>query len=399
MNAVYDHIVAIVFIGIMFVWAISVVPQMSLNNIQNVNQQQLRNTELNIFNELLLATGSGVNGTATTTDWGSVENFSQENVTRFGLASSTEKQLFTLDPDKIQRLAQENPMGSVTYQKTKELLGLQGYDFVLQIVPPFNVTNVDGTKIDQEHSPVDVWQLQNNEDLYFQVKIAFLDGRPIPDATVQTTAVYTNGDNFSISNQITSKSSILGIATVQAPLDFRPSSIMVIMRVSVADVATIVVTFGQFLDNIVDVNLVEDTVTLTEPKDPNNGAVWLTDMYYYSSIGSFSHLYTGGTDQDNKVNTGTGEFTNWTRTFTGLKNMDPVVMVLNVYAVPDKGELAENGRQHLVVAGPYQNLLGYTVFEYGSPYAGQSPIVSTQRSVVICGMTYTAQFILWKNSA
>jgi hypothetical protein len=399
MNAVYDHMVAIVFIGIMFVWAVSVVPQMSFNSIQAVNQQQLRNMELNVFNSLLLDTGSAVNGSTNTKDWGSITPFSQNAVTRFGLSSVGESTLFTLDPDKVQRLT-DNPLGSISYERTKQLLGLEGYNFIFQILPPFNVTNADGTKIDMNNSPIDVWELQNDAHptLAYQARIVFLDGRPIPNATVQSTAIYTEGTNFEITGPITSKSNEMGIAHTSAALAFKPSSIMVIMKVSVADVATIVVTFGQILDDIVDINIVGDQVTLTEPKAPNNGAVWLMDMYYYSIEGGAQHLYTGGKDNANKLNTGSGEFLNWTRNFNGLKSLDPVVMILNVYAVPDNGELPENGRQDLVVAGPYQNLLGYTVFEYGPSNPGLSTIVSSQRSVIISGMTYTAQFILWKES-
>ena len=67
MNAVYGHIIAIVFLGIMFVWAVGVVPQMSYNNIQAANQQQLRNTELNVFDAILLDTGESATAA---TDWG-----------------------------------------------------------------------------------------------------------------------------------------------------------------------------------------------------------------------------------------------------------------------------------------------------------------------------------------
>ena len=133
MNAVYDHIFAIVFIGIMFVWAVAIVPSLSFNNLQSADQQQLRNMELNVFNSLLLDTGIGMNGSESTLDWGSVTSFNENMVTRFGLASSSEGAFYTLDPDKVQRLVGDNPMGNLTYKKTKELLGLDGYGFMLYL--------------------------------------------------------------------------------------------------------------------------------------------------------------------------------------------------------------------------------------------------------------------------
>ena len=138
--------------------------------------------------------------------------------------------------------------------------------------------------------------------------------------------------------------------------------------------------------------MVGDEVILTEPKEPSNEVVWLMEMHYYSGEGDINHLYTGGKDNDNKINTGSGQFTLWSKLFDGLKNMNPVVMILDVLAV-------DGGRRELVVAGPYQNLLGYTVFEYGSPYYNLDITVRTQRSVVIAGMTYTAELVLWTEAS
>ncbi len=389
MNPVYDHIVAIVFIGIMFVWAVSVVPQMSFNNIQAVSQQQLRNTELNVFDTLLLDTGKGHAGATQTTNWGSLNPFNEADIDRFGLASTSESTLFTLDPDKVQRLVQDSPMGGISYERTKELLGLQGYDFMFQIIPPFNVTNIDGTKIDQVNSPIQL----SGQDMSYRVRVIYLDGRPIPNAAINATIVYTAGDTFYPPLHLMSTTDEMGFSTPNLiTLQAEPYSITVILRVTVSDVATIVVSFGKQTNGIVDINMIGDKVILTEPKDPNNGAIWIMNMNYYSGDGSLPPLYQGGKTQENKVTTGIGcPFVAWERTFTGLKSLDPVLIVIDVSAV-------ENGRRQLIVAGPYQNLLGYTVFEYGAPMPRTNSIVTAQRSVLISGMTYTAQLILWKNS-
>ena len=391
MNAVYDHMIAIVFIGIMFVWAVSVIPQMSYNNIQAVNQQQMRNMELNVFDSLLLDTGLATSGTATTTEWGSLNPFTQNAVTRFGLSSAGASTLFTLDPDKVQRLT-DNPLGNLTYERTKQLLGLQGYDFLFQILPPFNVTNSNGTKIDQNHSPLVV----TGSTAEYQIKVSFLDGRPIPNAEISATILYTKETTFFPIVTQSTVTNEMGLGGSTAPLATTdPESIMVILRISVADVATIVVSFGKNSNNIMDINMVGDDVILTEPKIPSNAAVWLENMSYYSSDGAVSWLYSG--TKDDKINTGSGNFNLWDQTFNGLKAMDPLFIILDVSAVENDG--VGHGRRELIVAGPYQNLQGYTVFGYGSTNPGLSTIVSSQRSVIISGMTYTAQFILWKNSA
>ncbi len=388
MNPVYDHIVALVFIGVMFVWAVSVIPQMSFNNIQAVNQQQLKNTELNIFDYMLLSTGSGLSGSANTTNWGSLNPFDEDKVYGFGLASVSESAPFTLDPDKVQRLV-PNPLGNLTYAKAKELLGLKGYDFMFEILPPFNITMSNGTRIDSTHSPLNI----TGNTVTCGVKVSYLDGRPIPHAKTNATIIYTKGQTFYPFLTCTNSTDEMGINVNTATMNVEdPESIMVILRVTVADVATLVVNFGKNTNNVLDVNMVGDDVILTEPKIPSNAAVWLESMSYYSSDGSVSYLYTG--TNDDKINTGTGLYELWSETFNGLKSMDPVFLILELSAVENNNG---HGRREIVIAGPYQNLLGYTVFQYGSQNPGNSPIVTSQRSVIISGMTYTAQLTLWKN--
>ncbi len=390
MNPVYDHIVALVFIGVMFVWAVSVIPQMSFNNIQSVNQQQLKNTELNVFDYMLLNTGSGLSGSTNTTEWGSLNPFDEHKVYGFGLASASESVPFTLDPDKVQRLVPNNPLGNLTYARAKDLLGLEGFDFMFEILPPFNITNSNGAKIDSSHNPLTV----TGNTVTCSVKVSYLDGRPIPTAKTNATIIYTKGSTFYPFTTCTNSTDEMGIALNQATLSVSdPESIMVILRVTVADVATLVVNFGRNNNSVLDVNMVGDDVILTEPKIPSNAAVWLESMSYYSSDGSVSYFYTGGTNDD-KINTGGGLFELWSQTFNGLKSMDPVFLILELSAVENNNG---HGRREIVIAGPYQNFLGYTVFQYGSQNIANRPIVTSQRSVIISGMTYTAQLTLWKN--
>ena len=401
MNAVYDHIIAILVVGAIFVGTVVVMPTMSLINLQAVDQQQLRNTALNVFNTMLLDTGLGSDGVRWSADWGSIDPFDTNNppVERFGLASAQDSTFYVLDPDKVQRLVKGNPIGEINYTTVKELLGLQGYGFSLRIIPPFNVTNVDGTKIDEIHSPIDETAL-SQEKLQYAVKVSYLDGRPIPNATIQATAVYTDRQNFAITPPHITTTTAVGICSDTIPLKFEPYHIIVILRVSVADVATIVVTFGKIPVKVIDINMVGDTVILTRPKDKPSAEVKLNSVYFLESGSTLNSLYNGtqtGSDKDH-FNTGDSPHRCWNKTFSGLKYCDPVILIFNIETVPPDAQQGEKGNQEIAVAGPYQNLLGHTVFDYGGSPKRSSSAVRIQRSVIISGMTYTAELWLWKES-
>ena len=388
-NAVYDHIFAIIIVGIIFVSAVVALPAMSLINIRAVDQQQLRNIALNVFNAILLDTGEPVN-------WGSVDpNWSPEIVKRFGLASASASTFYVLDPDKVQRLVEGNPLGGINYTVVKELLGLEGYEFSFRIIPPFNVTNVDGTKIDDNHSPINETLLEEKV-LQYAVKVCYPNGEPIPNAVIEAVVVYTDKSNFAIESPKFTTTDSMGIGRDTINLDFKPSHVTVILRVSVADVATLVVTFGKNPLRFVDINAVGDSIVLTRPKNKTNAEVKLHKIYFFSADGTLVSLYNG--TKDDHFNTGVGSpFRLWNKTFPCLKSRNPVVFVINIETVPPKGS-GEHGNQEMVIAGPYQNLLGYTVFQYGSSSPPERGAVSLRRSVIISGMTYTAELTLWKES-
>ena len=392
-NAVYDHIFAIIIVGIIFVSAVVALPAMSLINIRAVDQQQLRNIALNVFNAILLDTGEPVN-------WGSVDpNWSPEIVKRFGLASASASTFYVLDPDKVQRLVEGNPLGGINYTMVKELLGLEGYEFSFRIIPPFNVTNVDGTKIDDNHSPINETLLEE-KILQYAVKVCYHNGEPIPNAVIEAVVVYTDKSNFAIESPKFTTTDSMGIGRDTINLDFKPSHVTVILRVSVADVATLVVTFGKNPLRFVDINAVGDSIVLTRPKNKTNAEVKLHKIYFFSADGTLVPLYISpynGEGRDH-FHTGWGSpFRLWNKTFPGLKSRNPVVFVINIETVPPKGS-DEHGNQEMVIAGPYQNLLGYTVFQYGSSSPPEKGAVSLRRSVIISGMTYIAELTLWKES-
>jgi len=396
-NAVYDHIIAILVVGAIFVGAVVILPAMSFANLQAVDQQQLRNTALNVFNAVLLDTGEPSN-------WGSMDPFDMKNVTRFGLASAQGSTFYVLDPDKVQRLVKGNPIGEINYTRVKELLGLQGYGFSLRLIPPFNVTKEDGTPITPTNSPAN---LTEPNKLDYAVKVTYLDGRPIPNATILATIVYTDGNRFNTTGPCSKWTDAVGVCKDDIKLEFAPTSWTVILRVSAADVATLIVTFGR-TPKIMDINMVGDKIILTKPKDPSNAAVNVTSVYAVGEQNSLWLLYEGQGPPYDKFNTGEGTFRLWPPSnhptypdgiFHGLSSYNPTILIFSLETSIKKDEGLKPGHQELVVAGPYQNFLGHTVFKYGdSSKSSGSASVKIQRSVIISGMTYIAELLLWKES-
>lgn len=387
-NAVYDHVMAILIVGTLFVGAVLAIPAMSFLNLQAVDQQQLRNMALNVFNTLLLDMGKPE-------DWGSMMNFQTNDprVLRFGLASSEESTFYVLDPDKVQRLVKGNPLGGMDYSAVNQLLGLQGYGFSLRIIPPFNIT----------FSSSDVSVVGNS--LSYGARVSYLDGKPIPNAKVSATAVYSKGnDYFNISQSGPVETNAMGACNGNMQLGISdPDYYLVTLRVTVADVATLIVTSGQNFENrIAKINIVGDTIILTSWKDPPdyneppNDSVWIMDIVAFDSQGILWYLFEGiKSGHDNKFNTGSGEFERWRQEFRGLHGSDPVLLIFNFWAVD---QITGHGRSQVLVTVAYPNLLGNSVFEYGGSWKSSSAAVRIQRSVCISGMTYTADLWLWKES-
>lgn len=381
-NAVYDHIIAILVVGSMFVGAVVVAPTITLVNMQTIDQQQLRNLALNVFNAILLDTGEP-------SDWGSMDPFyiNDPRIQRFGLATAQDSTFYVLDPDKVQRLVTDNPMNYCDYDRVRELLGLQGYGFSLQIIPPFNVTNADGTPI-PDRSPITI----NNNEISYEIKVSYLDGTPIPNANVTATIVYTNGRDLEIITRPQVLTDALGLCSDTVTLSFNPTQVIVVLQVTVAGVATLTVTFGTTPPNdIAEINFVEDTIILTMPDATPRAARWVDNIIPFLGEEGFEFIYNGTRSTNDMLNY--GRFRVWSKNFNGLKRRNPVVFIFNFWAV-----IRGSGRQEVLIAGPYQNLLGYTVFSYGESPTTGSASVKIQRNVVISGMTYTAELWLWKES-
>ena len=80
-TATYEHIVIILLVGVIFVGTVVALPAINQPTFQAIDQQQLKNTALNVLNSMLLGVGSPAN-------WGSDPSTVVEE---FGLAHSTQK--------------------------------------------------------------------------------------------------------------------------------------------------------------------------------------------------------------------------------------------------------------------------------------------------------------------
>ncbi len=394
----YDYIAAVVIVGVLFVSLVVVMPNISYINLLYVDQQQLRNIALEALKTMLLDNGYPV-------DWGSMEDFNQSKVQRFGLAYADGSSFYILDPDKVQRLNRGNSYGWVEYETARKLLGLEGYGFKLSIIPPFNVTISDRS--------FEVAPAQANISL--GVKVSRHDGRPLANAAAQTTFIYSiyheaqgkSSGNVTVRSTAaeTAYTDSLGICEINGtcvnPIGegWEIKDVIAILRVTVADLVTVVAVY-QSINNpaeIIDVWMIEDNITMMIPVnelypfDQPQEADWVWDVLAYYGEGDLSQLYRGTGDTD-KLNWGQGSpYKIWSRTIRGLKSSDPALIILTLSCVP-KNE----GRRPLLIAGPSPDCMGFKLLNFGGTPRGTT--VRVQRTVIISGITYIAEMTLWKES-
>jgi hypothetical protein len=388
-SPVYDYMAAVIVITAIFMTCVVIVPYVNLRNLLAVDQQQLGNTALNTLNSMLSDTGDP-------TKWGSEVNgtfyFQPNTVERFGLASTTHSTSYLLDADKVQRLDVNNSLGFLHYDEMRTLLKLQNYGFQFRITPIFSVTNLDGTKIEASHSPINEEALEQGV-LEYAIRVSYMNGPPINNATVLATAIFTSQalgagtGNKSIGPVWTDISGTCRQnCTLVTPPDVL-TSVIVTLRVNVAEIATLVVAFGKNAQAIININVVGDTVVLTEPTGAPSGAMEIKAIYVQESQNAPWLLYQGQGPSKDRFYTGNGLLL-WNRTFLGLSNYDAVTLLLRIN---------DNG-QEIVVAGPDRNLLACSACEYGEPVENASAAFMLQRNVVMMGMTCVAELWLWKES-
>jgi hypothetical protein len=377
-SAVFDHLVAIVLVGAIFVGTVVAMPAaIQYTNLQAANQQQLKNTASNVFNAILQGAGSPSN-------WGSSFPFNQSSVHTFGLALSNSFSRYILDSDKVQRLDPMSP-GFIDYERTRDLLELQGYGFRFSLYRPFTIG----------------WDIEWGDNwVGLDVNVTRTeDGTPIPNAQVKATiiATATNPNNdepiFVIDELPTKFTNLLGQCqienTVTLPPGYTLESAIATIHIVVTGMDTMVVASNDAsVQEYLKIHTFGETVTLTIRGEYYHapGARWVKSIYAYDLIDLVT-LHDG--EKEDKINQGEGEYEYWNQTFPGLDIMDPA-MLLFVFSVP-------NPRRLVVVAGPYSFTEPDKIFEFGATDPEGNPVSTTMRRfVVISGMTFIAELKLWR---
>lgn len=382
----YDHLMAVVVLGAIFVAAVFVVPALSYVNLLYLEQQQLRNIALSALKTILFDEGYPA-------DWGSragLNQFNENDVKRFGLSLLSDPSFYVLDTDKVQRLSKDNPMGSISYQKMKELLGLSGYDFSITMRPLFNVKyNVDTGSGDRTRT------------ISFNATVSRFDGQPVPNAIVWATIIYAVDRNPPVTSVVQVKVTTdslgrcQGSQVVSVAGNDKITDVIVIFRVTVADRATIVVSSQdtQNPNNIAKINIVGDNIILTNPDESPgpNAARWVLNIQIYNfetSLNLLNGTSTGGDNNLYKLTYGRG-YGVWNRTFPGLSASEPSVFIFTFDAV-------DPPRTVLLLVGPYSMWSRSGVIEFNPVPSSSGAAVSIQRDVIIAGMAYVAELRLWK---
>lgn len=378
-SATYDHIVAIIVVGVIFVGTVAALP---FSTLQTVDQQQLRNTALNVFDSILLDVGSP-------SKWGSSFPFDQSAVEKFGLAYSDPFSKYVLDIDKVQKIDVSNPTGSIEYDQVRELLKIKDYGFRLSILRPFAVRAS--------------LNITNNEVHYYVAVTRTEDGTPIPNAEVKltTTVAFMDGNDFDVTrlDPETHFTDVKGICEgFQSPsVSGTINHAVSILTITVAGMKTTVVTqTDNPFAELIKINTSGDTIILSLPEEiiGNNTRserrVKEIDAYIYEEL---VPLFEGETMKppDIKFTSGSGyEF--WSLTFPGLRFMDPTALIFWIELT-----LKHYGRVLVVLAGSLDFMAEEEILNFGPETGGKPPpIVTMRRLVVISDMTYVAQLSFWR---
>jgi hypothetical protein len=383
----YDYIISIAVVGIIFVSGVMAVPAISYVNLLQVDEQQLRNTALNVFDAILLGGGSPAH-------WGSTFPFDQNSVSIFGLASSEESSLYILDMDKVQRLDPESP-GYIEYPRARDLLELEDYGFSLSIFRPYAVD----------------WDLQINtapSSVWFAVNVTRSeDRRPVPNAQVSTTILCTakNPDKedqpiVNVTRPNTLFTDALGrckgTQPIQLPEHYILETAVAVMKITVAGISTMVVAQqDQSIQEIMKINTFGDNIVLSFRGELTNtsSARWILNIMSYNYDETLTEIYAGGDGNEDKITEGYG-YVYWNNTFPGLTAMEPALLLFLVDVTLGAGG---GGRRPVIVAGPFSLWESSEILTFG-PDSPQSSNVALKlrRYVVFSGMTYIAELTLWK---
>jgi hypothetical protein len=374
-----------IFVGVV----VAVPASMSFTTSQAIDQQQLRNTALNVFNAMLQGTGSPLN-------WGSHFPFDQNSVQTFGLASSSPFSGYILDSNKVQRIDPTLP-GSMNYSYARNLLGLQGYGFQFSLFRPFQVA----------------WDIQWNDqtnDVALRVNVSRTeDGAPIPNAVVKANILATStnpnkkDDPKLIVSQIyhTAFTDLLGQAEIDERLvletGYTLEKAIAFLHVVVAGMDTMVIASRDSkAQDCLKISTYDETISLTffdqeyyNASNTPNGERKIESLWGYD-FESLMLLHQG--DSHDVVTQGSG-YDSWSRDFPGINSINPSMLIF-VISVPLG--VGQGGRQLVIIAGPFSFDSSNRIFQFGPETLTSNVLTTTRRLVVISGMRYVSELILWK---
>ena len=387
-NAAYDHIVAIAVVGMIFIGAVVAMPAINYANFQTVDQQQLRNTALNVFNSMLWAPGSPPN-------WGSQASFDQNKVATFGLAFSGSFSKFVLDANKVQRLDTEAP-GYIEYSRVKELLELNDYGFQLTLFRPFRVE----------------WDLDlTNRTVWFSVNVTRTeDGTPIPNAKIKVTTMVTaskwnkNFDDDPIKvpfDPITKYTDVYGNCKGSQTLPSTTSGYSIdyavaIMHIDVGGMTTTVVAESDNpISKYIKIRTFDDTIVLTFADElgqlDTQSERRVIDIEAFDTD-NLIQIFDGINNPPPAIKITKGDgYVSWSITFKGLRALDPTALLFVMQLT-----LKTKGRVYALIAGPFSFGESEKIFEFGPEPIGENVIAIMRRFVLISDTTYVAQIAMWK---
>lgn len=373
----YDNIAAITVVGLIASVAIYILPTINFQNVKIVDEQQLINIAQDLLNSILLNEGYPEN-------WGSYYPFSEDIVQSFGLALYGANRLYVLDPDKVQRLVEGNPVGYISYERVKSLLNVEGYGFSISIKPPFKVHVEDRS--------------ESFQHLIFEVSVSDWNGKAIPGAEVTAVTVYCTAQGNNIRINIEEKrnvTDVYGRSRIEQIIDENDvDNVATVFHVSLHGLNTYTVVYQRIPpQNIADINIVNETIILTQNGVPTpHENVKIERILVYGYEGDIIWEYNG-TQHDfiNYWKQGQEEPPPGYKLWDIEVNAKNPELVLFVFSANIPGE----GRVPIPIVGPNPLWKGYRVTHFGG-YQYQQASVTVRRTVLISSMTYIAELTLWK---
>jgi len=396
----YDYIIAVVATGVIVISSITAVTNFNFGKMLYNDEQQLIQVAMNILNTLLLDPGDPH-------DWGLRYSVDEENVRvflneseirRFGLAQSGSSTTYVLDPNKVSWLVGDTPYGEglqlISYERVRDLLGLQGYGFSIRIISPL-VVSVSGL----EEKLNDALNGEST-DISFSVSVKrYSDLSSVPNAKVTVTILYSKKERDTFltypiqASNFTDKFGECHISglTVEAPISF----IVAILQVNAANLSSVSTFYaGAPPGYAAGINILQEYLILTHPKkigNPNE-ARFIQNICLLKKSGKLVVVYnsTGSNDILNW-----GSLDNWVRLVEGLSDNDVSLIIVTISAHPPEPPGAGGRRQGVLVVGPYPACFGSRVISYGGVMQ-QSASVKVSRIVEIGGMLYIFELTVWK---